>query len=277
MGEEFRNLSKFGDAVILYGKEVVLALIILVIGLLLIKLLIKYLRLFLQRFTKKIALISTITTSLHILLIAWIVGEALHYVGVDPIIIRRVFLVVALAAVGLVVLIRPYLPTLPYRVGNMVEAGGLLGKVEATTMLNTRLKTFDGKIIFVPNRMILNDIVVNYHLTPERQIRLVIPIRYHDDLLKAKEIISDIMAEDPRVLDNPAARVFVLNLAEMGVELGARPWVRNVDFWRTRGDLLEKIKLRLDQEGITIAVPQREVRLSDQSLVNESVGGENAT
>jgi small conductance mechanosensitive channel len=210
------------------------------------------------------------------LLIVIVVGEALRYVGVEAIVIRRIFLAVALAAVGIVILVRPYLPTLPYKVGNMVEAGGLLGKVEATTMLNTRLKTFDGKIVFVPNRMILNDIVVNYHLTPERQIRLVIPIRYRDDLLKAKKVIADIMAEDPRILNNPAARVFVLNLAEMGVELGARPWVKNVDYWRTRGDLLEKIKLRLDQEGITIAVPQREVRLSDQSLNTAGVGGENA-
>jgi small conductance mechanosensitive channel len=266
MERELQNLSELGEAVILYGRDVVWALIILVAGLLLSKLLIKYLRVFLRRFIKRNALVSTITTSLHILLIVIVVGGALRYVGVEAVIIRRIFLAVALAAVGLVILVRPYLPSLPYKVGNTIQAGGLLGKVEGTTMLHTRLRALDGKVIFIPNKMILNDIVVNYHFNPKRQIRLVIPIRYSDDLLKAKKVIADIMAEDPRILDNPAARVFVLNLAEMGVELAARPWVSFLDYWRTRCDLLEKIKLRLDHEGITIAVPQREIRLHDQCV-----------
>jgi small conductance mechanosensitive channel len=67
------------------------------------------------------------------------------------------------------------------------------------------------------------------------------------------------------VLDVPPARSFVLNLAENGVELGVWGWVKNVDYWRTRGDLLEKIKLRFDQEGITVPFPQREVHLNRQA------------
>ena len=218
MEQELQNLSKMGEAVILYGRDVLWALMILVAGLLLSKLLVKYLRELLHRFIKKNALVSTITTSLHILLIVIVVGGALRYVGVEAIIIRRVFLAVALGAVALVILVRPYLPSLPYKVGNTIMAGGLLGKVEGTTMLHTRMRALDGRVIFIPNKMILNDIVVNYHFNPKRQIRVVITIRYGDDLLKAKKVIADIMAEDPRILDSPAARVFVLNLAEMGVE-----------------------------------------------------------
>jgi small conductance mechanosensitive channel len=67
------------------------------------------------------------------------------------------------------------------------------------------------------------------------------------------------------VLDVPPARSFVLNLAENGVELGVWGWVKNADYWRTRGDLLEKIKLRFDREGITIPFPQREVHLNRQA------------
>jgi len=139
-------------------------------------------------------------------------------------------------------------------------------RVEATTVLHTRLRTFDGKTVFVPNSKILNDYVINYHFTPNRQIRLEIGIHYRSDLLKAKNVVADILARDPRVLDNPVARVFVLNLAENCVELAVRPWVKNLDYWRTRCDLLEIIKLRFDQKGITIAFPQRDVHIHRETV-----------
>jgi small conductance mechanosensitive channel len=52
-----------------------------------------------------------------------------------------------------------------------------------------------------------------------------------------------------------------VNLSESSVEIAIRPWVRNSNFWRTRCDLIEKIKLGLDQEGITIAFPQRDIHI----------------
>jgi hypothetical protein len=87
------------------------------------------------------------------------------------IVIARVFIAVTLAVIGVAVIFRRYLPTLPFKVGDTVQVGGRLGKVEATTVLNTRLRTFDGKTVFMPNRKILNEDVINYHFTPERQIR----------------------------------------------------------------------------------------------------------
>jgi small conductance mechanosensitive channel len=70
--------------------------------------------------------------------------------------------IVSLAAIGLMVFLRPFLPTLPFKVGNTIKAADLMGKVEAIRFLNTRLQTFDGKTFFVPNRKILDDIVINY-------------------------------------------------------------------------------------------------------------------
>jgi small conductance mechanosensitive channel len=102
-------------------------------------------------------------------------------VGVQTIIIRRTLIAITLAAIGLMVLFRPYIPSLPYKVGNVVQAGGLLGVVEATTFLNTRLKAFDGKTVFILNSKILNDNVINYHFTPNRQIRLSVLIDYKEE------------------------------------------------------------------------------------------------
>ncbi|MGD8501761.1 MAG: mechanosensitive ion channel, partial [Phycisphaerales bacterium] len=163
MEGEIERLRRFGDNIMIYGRDIVFALVILVGGLIATRLLIKYFRRILQKFTANQSLISIVSTSLNVVLVVLVVTAALHYVGVPTIIIRRVLFACILAAVGLIVIFKPYIPSLPYKVGNAIEVGGLVGKVEAVTFLNTRLKTFDGKTLFVPNRMILNDIVNNYH------------------------------------------------------------------------------------------------------------------
>jgi small conductance mechanosensitive channel len=152
-----------------------------------------------------------------------------------------------------------------------------VGKVEATTVLHTRLKTFDGKTLFIPNRMILNDVVNNYHFTPTRRIRVDVRISYHDDLLKAKQLLKEILADDSRVLEKPAPNAYVTNLGENGVELSARAWVENRNYLKARSNLLEKTKLRFDREGITIPFPQRHVHLNDRAAFSASSGDENVT
>ncbi|MFO7740254.1 MAG: mechanosensitive ion channel family protein, partial [Desulfatiglandaceae bacterium] len=158
-------------------------------------------------------------------------------------------------------LFRPYIPSLPFKVGNTIKTGNLFGKVEATTFLNTRLRTFEGLTVFVPNSKILNDYVINYHFTPTRRVKLDVGIGYDQDVLRAKQVMEAIMVEDPRVKTKPRPVVYVLNLADSCVQLGGRCWVENMKYWVTKCDLVEKVKLRFDQEGIVIAYPQRDVHL----------------
>ena len=262
MERTIAKLTRIGDVMTLYGQEVILALAILVGGLIATRMFIRLLRRILQRFTTSQSLISVVSTSLHVVLVVLVVTAALHYVGVPTIIIRRVLFACILAAVGLIVIFRPYIPSLPYKVGNAIGVGGLVGKVEATTFLNTRLKTFDGKTVFIPNRIILNDIVTNHHFTPTRRVSVGVTISYHDDLQKVKKVLAEVLADNPDVLEKPAPSVYVTEFGDKGVELSARGWVKNAKYLRARSDLLEKIKLRFDQEGITIALPQRDVHLN---------------
>ena len=277
MEGEIEKLRRIGDNIITYGQDVVLALIILVGGLIATRLFIKYFRRILQKFTANQSLISIVSASLHVVLVVLVVTAALHYVGVPTIIIRRLLFACTLAAVGLIVIFKPYIPSLPYKVGNAIEVGGLVGKVEAVTFLNTRLKTFDGKTLFVPNRMILNDIVNNYHFTATRQIRINVRISYHDDLLKAKQLLKEILADDSRMLEKPAPNVYVTNLGDNGVELSARGWVENRNYLKARSDLLEKTKLRFDREGIKIPFPQRHVHFNDRAAFSAFSEDENVT
>ena len=261
MDEQFERLTKIGDLLNLSGKELILALAILVFGLILARLVIRLVGVTLQRFTAKQTVISTVSNALHLLLIIIIVATALEAAGMHTIIIRRILASITLAAIGLIVLFRPYIPTLPFKVGNTIKTGDLFGKVESTTFLNTRLKTFEGLTVFVPNSKILNDYLINYHFTPTRRIKIDVGIRYDQDILKAKQVLEAIMIEDPRVKTKPRPVVYVLNLADSCVELGGRCWVDNLKYWVTKCDLFEKTKLRFDQKGIIIAFPQRDVHL----------------
>lgn len=265
MNTEFYKIQQFSNNVMLYGQDVIRGLVILVAGLLLVKLALRYLRPLLLGLRIKETWVSVITNAVYVLLLALVISAAFHQAGMKDIVIMRILGAASIALVGLIVIFRPLIPTLPFKVGNTVKAGGVLGKVEATTILNTRIKSFDGRTVFIPNRIILNDIVENYHFTPSRQIRLKVGISYDSDLLKAKKVITEILASDPRVLDKPAARIFVLNLTDSCVVIAARPWVRNVDYWRARCDFLEVIKLRFDRENITIAFPQRDVHIYNES------------
>jgi len=257
-GIHFREL---GDAVILHGRQVLYALALLVVGLLVAKLFVRLLKRVLDRFMANKAQVATICNTIFVLLTVVVFTVSLEQMGWRSIVINRILIGLALAAAAVILLMRPLIPSLPFKAGNTVDLGGLLGKVEAITLLTTRLRSFDGKTYFIPNRMIINDIVVNYHFTPTRQVRLPVTIRYSDDLLKAKKVLAEIMTAEPKVAEKPAPKVYVVNLGDNGVELSARCWVENVKYWTVRCALLEKVKLRFDEEGIVIPFPQRDVHL----------------
>jgi len=129
-------------------------------------------------------------------------------------------------------------------------------------LINTRLRTFDGKTFFVPNRSIFNDIVINYHYTRTRRVKIDVGIRYDQDLIKAKQTLEAVMTEDSRVKLKPGPAVYVLYMASSSVDLGGRCWVDNKDYWVARCDLLEKAKLRFDNEGIEFAFPQLDLHIN---------------
>jgi len=259
MEEQLAKFKSVGDMIASHGQDVVVALIILVVGLIATKMLTRLFRSILGRFDLKPAMVSTASNVFYVVLVMIAVATALHYAGIQAIVIRRILLSISVVVVGVIVIFRPLFPTLPFKVGNTIMAGDLLGKVEATTFLNTRLRTFDGKTIYVPNRKILDDIVVNYHFTPNRRIYLDVGIRYDQDLLKAKRVIETLMIEDTRVQASPRPVVYVTELAGSSVDLSGRCWVKNLEYWKTKCDLIEKIKLRFDHEGIVIAYPQLDV------------------
>ena len=255
----FEKYKEMGELIASQGQTFVTALAILVVGLIVIKQGSKLLKLLLEKFALKPQTVSTVSSIISIILLVIVLATALEQLGMNSLVIRRVLFLVSLAVIGIIAIFRPLIPTLPFKVGNTVKVGDLLGKIEATTILNTRMRTFDGRTVFIPNSKIINDFVINYHYTKTRRIKVDVGIGYDQDILKAKQILETIMIEDPRVKVTPRPTVYVLNLANGCVQLGGRCWVDNVKYWTTRCELIEKTKLRFNHEGITIAFPQLDV------------------
>ena len=275
MEGQFAEYKKLGEAIALHGQNFVEALVILVVGLIVLKMLTRLLRRILERFGLKPQMVSTVNSIFYIILLFIVVAAALQQAGMATIVIRRILIATGLAAVGLIAIFRPLLPTLPFKVGNTVKVGDLLGKIEATTILNTRMKTFDGKTVFIPNSKILNDYVINYHFTGTRRVKVDVGIRYDQDILKAKQALEAVMIEDPRVKVKPRPVVYVLNMADSCVQMGGRCWVDNVKYWTSKCELIEKTKLRFDKEGIIIAFPQLDVHHYQGDALPEFHGEEN--
>lgn len=279
-GRLFSELQNTGEVLTQHGAHMVRALAILIVGMLVVRWIDKGLR----RLIATRPLGVTICNLVYFLLVAAVVSAALLMFGYIPINLIRLLGIIVLVVVAVRMFLRPFIPTLPFKVGNTVKAGDLLGRVEAITFINTRLRTFDGKTVFVPNTRIFKDVVINYHFTQTRRVKINVTIRYDQDLLKAKRVLEAVMVEDPRVKAKPSAVVYVLNLAASWVELGGRCWVDNQDFWFARCDLLEKTKLRFDREGIRFAFPQLDLHINDDDRVlaagsgnarlSEPVGGD---
>lgn len=265
MENQINKLENIRDIMMLHGIELITAVAVLIIGILVARWIYKVLRRSLSRLTANATVVSVACNTIFVLMLVAVILVSAVEAGLQVKPIIRLFILFSMIVVGVIVIFRPFMPSLPFQVGNTVKIGDLLGKIEATTVLNTRLRTFDGKTFFVPNRQILNDVVINYHFSKNRRIKINVGIRYDQDLMKAKQVLESIMIEDPRVKDKPGPVVYVLNLTNNCVELGGRCWVDNMKYWVTKCDLLEKTKYRFDNEGIVIAFPQLDVNYYNKS------------
>jgi small conductance mechanosensitive channel len=152
----------------------------------------------------------------------------------------------------------------PFKVGDLVDAGGESGTVREISIFNTILKTPDNRIITVPNSQIYAGSIVNYSAEATRRIDLVFGIGYDDNVVRAKEIIGSVIDADERILKDPAPTLMMLELADSSVNFAVRPWVASSDYWAVRGDLLENVKKALEDNGLSIPYPQRDVHLIGQ-------------
>jgi len=152
----------------------------------------------------------------------------------------------------------------PFKVGDVIETQGFIGKVTQIQIFNTILKTADNKTIILPNGAVSNDSLVNYSTEKKRRVDLVFGIDYGDDTEKAKKILDGIVEKDERILKDPGPFIRVLELADSSVNIGVRVWTKTGDYWDVYYDTQEAVKAAFDKQGISFPFPQMDVHMKGE-------------
>ncbi|WP_437927582.1 mechanosensitive ion channel family protein [Sorangium sp. So ce291] len=159
-------------------------------------------------------------------------------------------------AAGLVILVLR-----PFDVGDAVEVDGTSGVVDAIDVFQTKLTSFDGVPITLPNSKVRSAKIQNFTRAQRRRMDLTIGVSYSADLTRAIATLRDVLSNEPRVLPEPAPSVDVVELADAKVNLLVRAWTLPADFFPARLELTRHLKERLDAEGIVVPMPQREMHI----------------
>lgn len=147
----------------------------------------------------------------------------------------------------------------PFKVGDTIEALGVSGTVSEIQIFVTKLINGNNQTIFVPNGSLSNGTIINYSLQGIRRADLTLSISYDTDIKKAKDLITEVLNNNSKVLKTPAAEVSVKLLTDSSIQLAVRPWANNADFGSVSSDTLENCKLAFDTAGIVIQPFVKEV------------------
>ncbi len=158
----------------------------------------------------------------------------------------------------------------PFKAGEMISSNGIVGTVESINIFTTVLNTPDNQKIIVPNSSVTSGTITNITANSERRVDLTVGIGYQDNIEKAEQVLMNVLKEDSRVLENPAPQVAVSELGDSSVNFVVRPWVKTDDYWAVYFDITKKIKLALDEAGISIPFPQQDVHLFTQPTGTEN-------
>lgn len=149
----------------------------------------------------------------------------------------------------------------PFDVGDFVTAGGVTGRVDRMSLVNTTFTTLDNQVMVVPNNLIWQSVITNVTAQTTRRVDLTFGIAYSDDFATAERVLWEILDGYDKILPEPKPLVRLHELGESSVNIIVRPWVKTEDYWETYWDLTRAVKERFDAEGITIPFPQRDVHM----------------
>lgn len=262
-------LSELIQNLIVFGKNLLVAAIIFLVGRWIIKRIIRLMEnIFHKRevdVSLRTFLKSVVTITLYIILITVVVSQ----LGV-----KTTSLIALLGAAGLAIGMAlsgtlqnfaggvMILLIKPYRVGDYIEAQGQAGTVKDIQIFNTVINTPDNKTIFIPNGPLSTGIVNNYSREETRRVDWTIGINYGDDFANAKAVIREILDSDPRILRTPEYTIEINALADSSVNVVIRVWVKASDYWGVYFDINSRIYSILPQKNIHFPYPQLDVHIT---------------
>lgn len=267
--EDFKtSTAQLITSLVDFAPRIVSALVILLFGIWIIKFIIRKLRSFLVKgkLDNSWAPFFTSATSalMYIMLflsVASIVGiETTSFIAV----LGAIGLAIGLAlqgsfsnfAGGVMILLFK-----PLKIGEYIQANGVVGRVTEIQLFQTTLQTYDNKIIILPNGLLSNNMIINYSRSKTRFVEWVFSIGYEDNIGQARKLIIDEIFTDSRVLTKSDPFISVTALTESTVNITVRAEVKQNDYYDVLYQYLENVKVRFDKEGIHFPFPQQDIHV----------------
>ncbi|MBQ6023783.1 MAG: mechanosensitive ion channel family protein [Clostridia bacterium] len=151
----------------------------------------------------------------------------------------------------------------PFKVGHYITVGDISGTVTEMGIFNTKLLTYDNRVVIIPNSAISNATVINLTELPLRRVDLTFTASYGDDTAAVKKALLDVCDRHPLILKDPAPFAKVSGHKDSAIEYTMRAWCKTDDYWDVYYDLFEQVKKTFDERGITIPFPQMDVHKID--------------
>jgi small conductance mechanosensitive channel len=252
-----------------YGLKIVGALLIFIVGRIAAGIARKIVKKIMRKANLDEALISFLASLTFILVIVFAVVAALAKFGVQTASFVAVLGAVGFAvgfalqgslsnfAAGVMILIFR-----PFKVGDFIDAAGVVGTVKEIGIFSAIISTVDNIKVIVPNGKLSGDVIKNFSAFDIRRVDMVFGIGYGSSISKAFDTINNILREDKRILQDPAAQIALAELADSSVNFVVRPWVKNEDYWGVKFDVTRKVKEQFDASGIEIPFPQHVVHMA---------------
>lgn len=152
----------------------------------------------------------------------------------------------------------------PLRIGDPVSVSGVSGVVVGINVFSTRIRSWDGPVVRIPNNTVFNNVITNYVRMKARRVEFTISVHYDTDIGKAVEVLKEFMSNHPLCLVNPGPEAFVDSYGDSGIILKVRCWAPPQAWFATKVDLQTRVKEALDKAGIKIPYPQLDLHLIDQ-------------
>lgn len=267
-----KYLEKYMPSIISFMIQLVIAIVVLLIGIKVIKSIVKFVKKGFDRSRMDPAVASFLANVLKYVLYFVLAMAILSGFGVATgsvvAVLGSAGLTVGLALQGslsnfaggvLILLMKPF------GIGDYILDGssGTEGTVRDITLFYTRLCTIDNKIVMIPNGKLADSCITNFSMMDERMLDMRVTVAYSTDLAKAKNVLENVVKSSPAIIADKPVNIFVSELQDSAIELGARIWVRNEDYWTTKWQLTENIKNALDENEIEIPFPQMDINMKN--------------
>lgn len=255
--------QQFLDFAIRAGERILMAAVVFIVGRFLISMLNKFVGRLMDKRKIDVSIKTFVKSLVNILLTVLLIISVVGALGVETTsfaaLLASAGVAVGMAlsgnlqnfAGGLVVLLFK-----PYKVGDWIESQGVSGTVKEIQIFHTILATADNKVIYVPNGAMSSGVVTNYSHQTTRRVEWIVGIDYGEDFEKVQRILSDILAADKRILNDPAPFIGLHALDASSVNVVTRVWVNSADYWGVYFDINQAIYETFNEKGINFPFPQ---------------------